>query len=83
MICARAEPIARRPIAVFCDGWAYHRAIVQADAQKRSALVASRRYWVWSVTYDDVKAALGRRSVDRSRVAAYHRSIGTRLKLRP
>lgn len=49
----------RRPIAIFCDGWAYHRAVVQADAQKRSTLAASRRYWVWSVTHDDVKAALG------------------------
>ena len=49
---------ARRPIAVFCDGWTYHRDTVREDAQKRSALVASGRFWVWSVTSDDVKAAL-------------------------
>jgi DEAD/DEAH box helicase domain-containing protein len=49
---------ARKPIAVFCDGWAYHRSTVQADAQKRSAVVASGRFWVWSVTNNDVKAAL-------------------------
>ena len=48
----------RRPIAVFCDGWTYHRETVREDAQKRSALVASGRFWVWSVTSDDVKAAL-------------------------
>ena len=48
----------RRPMAVFCDGWTYHRDTVREDAQKRSALVASGRFWVWSVTSDDVKAAL-------------------------
>ena len=48
----------RRPMAVFCDGWTYHRETVREDAQKRSALVASGRFWVWSVTSDDVKAAL-------------------------
>jgi DEAD/DEAH box helicase domain-containing protein len=48
----------RRPIAVFCDGWTYHRETLREDAQKRSALVASGRFWVWSVTSDDVKAAL-------------------------
>ena len=49
---------ARRPIAVFCDGWAYHRDAWREDAKKRSALVASGRFWVFSVTYDDVKAAM-------------------------
>jgi DEAD/DEAH box helicase domain-containing protein len=48
----------RRPIAVFCDGWMYHRETMREDAQKRSALVASGRFWAWSVTSDDVKAAL-------------------------
>jgi DEAD/DEAH box helicase domain-containing protein len=48
----------RRPMAVFCDGWTYHRDSLREDAQKRSALVASGRFWVWSVTSDDVKAAL-------------------------
>ena len=49
----------RRAIAVFCDGWAYHRDTLQTDALKRNALVACGRFWVWSVTYHDVKAALG------------------------
>lgn len=49
---------ARRPIAVFCDGWAYHQAILREDARKRSALVTSGKFWVWSVTHDDVKQAL-------------------------
>jgi DEAD/DEAH box helicase domain-containing protein len=48
----------RRPIAVFCDGWTYHQNSLREDAAKRSALVASGNFWVWSVTHDDVKTAL-------------------------
>jgi DEAD/DEAH box helicase domain-containing protein len=48
----------RKPIAVFCDGWAYHQTITQADAAKRNALVASGKFWVWAVTWDDVIAAM-------------------------
>jgi DEAD/DEAH box helicase domain-containing protein len=48
----------RRPIAVFCDGWVYHKDSLRDDARKRSALVASGYFWVWSVTHHDVKAAL-------------------------
>lgn len=49
-----------RAIAVFCDGWAYHRTMLREDARKRDALVASGKYWVWSVTHDDVEKALGK-----------------------
>ena len=49
---------ARRPVAVFCDGWTYHQNSLREDALKRSALLASEKFWVWSVTHDDVKAAL-------------------------
>jgi DEAD/DEAH box helicase domain-containing protein len=48
----------RKPIAVFCDGWTDHQHSMREDAQKRSAIVASGQCWVWSVTHDDVKAAL-------------------------
>lgn len=48
----------RKPIAVFCDGWTYHQHSLREDGVKRSALVASGKFWVWSVTHDDVKAAL-------------------------
>jgi DEAD/DEAH box helicase domain-containing protein len=59
-----AEP-AKRPIAVFCDGWAHHKDILRDDARKRSALVASGKFWVWSITHQDVKAALdGKRDTD-------------------
>jgi DEAD/DEAH box helicase domain-containing protein len=48
----------RRPVAVFCDGWQYHQKTLREDANKRSALVMSGKFWVWSVTHNDVKAAL-------------------------
>lgn len=48
----------RRPVAVFCDGWAYHKDSLREDALKRSAIVSSGRFWVWSLTHNDVTAAL-------------------------
>src|SRR5690606_35638343 len=48
----------RRSIAVYADGWADHQNCLREDARKRSAVVASGRYWVWSVTWVDVEAAL-------------------------
>jgi len=62
----------RRPVAVFCDGWAYHKHCLREDAAKRSAIVASGRFWVWSVTHQDVAAALdgrGDSDLDPSPVA--------------
>ena len=51
----------RRPVAVFCDGWAYHKDSLREDALKRSALVASGRFWCWSITHNDVMDALARK----------------------
>ncbi|NMQ26322.1 DEAD/DEAH box helicase [Candidatus Accumulibacter phosphatis] len=48
----------RRPIAIFCDGWAHHQNSTREDAHKRSALVASGKFWVWSLTWEDVQAAM-------------------------
>lgn len=48
----------RRPIAVFCDGWAYHKDRLRDDAHKRTAVVSSGKFWVWSVTHNDVMAGL-------------------------
>jgi DEAD/DEAH box helicase domain-containing protein len=48
----------RRSIAVFCDGWTHHQASTREDARKRSALVASGRFWVCSVAWDDVQSAM-------------------------
>lgn len=48
----------RRPVAVFCDGWVYHKECMREDALKRSAIVASGKFWTWSVTHQDVSAAI-------------------------
>jgi DEAD/DEAH box helicase domain-containing protein len=46
------------PIAVFCDGWKYHQHIMSEDALKRSAIVASANYRVWSITHQDVEGVM-------------------------
>lgn len=48
----------RKPVAIFCDGWTHHKNSLREDAQKRSAIVASGKFWVWSVTHNDVMASL-------------------------
>jgi DEAD/DEAH box helicase domain-containing protein len=70
----------RRPVAVFCDGWTFHKDTLRADAVKRSALLDSRRYHVWSVTHQDVSAALdGKPDSDlESPMAAMARHDGAR-----
>lgn len=48
------------PVAIFTDGFAYHVApedlnsCLSDDIEKRSAITASGRYLVWSVTWEDV-----------------------------
>ena len=44
------------PIAVFADGFAYHRDRVADDTKKRMAILASKKFHVWSVTWDDLLA---------------------------
>ena len=71
----------RRPVAVFCDGWSYHRDSLRADAQKRSALLANGKFWVWSVTHQDVASALeGQADTDlESPLTALSRHAGSRI----
>jgi DEAD/DEAH box helicase domain-containing protein len=57
------------PVAVFCDGFEYHAQPHQEtgriadDVQKRQALIASGRFLVWTLTWDDIEAALGGQGV--------------------
>ncbi|MGU1495528.1 DEAD/DEAH box helicase [Pseudomonas aeruginosa] len=46
------------PIALFVDGWEYHKGIITTDLAKRMALAKSGRFSVWTLTWDDVEAAL-------------------------
>jgi DEAD/DEAH box helicase domain-containing protein len=52
----------RKPIAVFCDGWTFHKDIPRTDAKKRNAILASGSFWIYSVTWEDVKAAMDENS---------------------
>ena len=46
------------PIAVFLDGWQFHKDIIPVDLAKRMAVVKSGRYSVWTLTWDDIETAL-------------------------
>lgn len=51
-------PVAERegvlPVAVFLDGYAYHKNKVRDDTQKRIAIWASGQFKVWSLNWDDL-----------------------------
>ncbi len=44
------------PVAVFTDGYAYHCGQLAEDTAKRMAILASGRYHVWSLTWNDLTA---------------------------
>ena len=44
-----------RPVAVFTDGYAFHRDRPGLDSAQRMALLRTGEYWVWSITWKDVK----------------------------
>ncbi len=46
------------PVAVFLDGWRYHKDRIGDDIAKRLAVARSDRFAVWSLTSDDVAAVL-------------------------
>ena len=43
-----------KPIAVFTDGWDYHKERLSGDLQQRLAIQRSGQYLCWSLTWDDV-----------------------------
>ena len=45
----------QKPVAVFTDGYYYHKDIVEEDTKKRMAIMLSGKYRVWSLTYKDVQ----------------------------
>jgi DEAD/DEAH box helicase domain-containing protein len=47
-----------QPIAVFMDGWQYHKDLVGIDIAKRMAVSRSRKFTVWTLTSDDIAHAL-------------------------
>ncbi len=48
-----------RKLAIFLDGWTYHKDRVGQDLRQRMALLASGNWDVWSFTWQDVDEKLG------------------------
>ncbi len=46
---------AKKAIAVFLDGFAFHNNIVHDDSIKRDALIKSGKFIVWSLSWNDLK----------------------------
>ena len=46
-----------KPIAIYTDGWEFHRSRLATDAEQRLALQRSGRYLFWSLSWDDVVEA--------------------------
>ena len=43
-----------KPIAVFTDGYTYHKDSIGTDMAKRMAIVKSKNYYIWSLSWKDV-----------------------------
>ena len=43
-----------KPIAIYTDGWEYHRGRLAKDVEQRMALHRSANYLFWALTWDDV-----------------------------
>ena len=52
----------QRPVAVFTDGFLYHKQIVDTDTNKRMAIRTVCGYPVWSLTWKDVQDRLSGKS---------------------
>ena len=46
------------PIAVFLDGWQFHKDSIPADLAKRMAVAKSGKFSVWTLTWDDIETVL-------------------------
>ncbi len=46
-----------KPIAIYTDGWEFHRGRLATDAEQRMALQRSGRYLFWALSWDDVVEA--------------------------
>lgn len=46
------------PVAVFLDGWQYHKACIEQDLAKRLAVAKSAQLGVWTLTWADVDAVI-------------------------
>ena len=52
------DGVADLPVAVFLDGWQYHKDSLAADLSKRLAIAKSGTFSVWTLTWPDIDAVL-------------------------
>ena len=45
-----------KPIAIFTDGFEYHKDIIDLDMKKRKSIVESGNYNIWSLTWKDIES---------------------------
>lgn len=45
-----------KPIAIFTDGYTYHKNIIGEDMAKRMAIIKSGKFYVWSLTWKDIES---------------------------
>ncbi len=46
----------KKPIAVYVDGWTFHRVSISSDFSKRLTLIHRGEHLVWALGYDDLAA---------------------------
>ena len=56
---ARTDHV-HRPVAVFTDGFRYHKNTVADDTLKRDAILLSKRFRVWTLSWKDVQNVFSR-----------------------
>ncbi|MBM4855841.1 DEAD/DEAH box helicase [Vibrio parahaemolyticus] len=47
-----------KKIAIFLDGYRYHESIVDEDVKKRTSILNSKNYYVWTLVWDDLVGEL-------------------------
>lgn len=52
-----SQSSAVKPVAIFLDGFVFHKEIVDEDVQKRQAIKDSLNYRVWTITWRDLNEA--------------------------
>ena len=66
----------QKPVAVFTDGFTYHKDRVADDSLKRMAILRSGKYRVWSLSYNDVQDVFKSRGEYRTDTWGYYKTVG-------
>jgi DEAD/DEAH box helicase domain-containing protein len=50
----KQNSVSIKPIAIFTDGYQFHKDIIHTDMAKRMSIVQDGQHYVWSITWDDL-----------------------------